>query len=89
MSDAGWNWPTAEECERVRTPTREQLRDHAYAFFDSARELAAVVCRECDLGRLEMDRQPVHVAVSRFLARARRAQGITPKEHADGGAQAT
>lgn len=84
MSDAGWNWPTAEECERVRTPKRHQLEAHAYAFFDSARELAAVVCRECDLGRLDMARQPVHVAVSRFLERARVASvWEPPQEGAD------
>lgn len=87
----GWQWPTAAECERVRTPKRDQLEAHAYAFFDSARELAAIVCRECDLGGLDMARQPVHVAVSRFLERARKAHAWTPppEEDADGGAPAS
>lgn len=75
---AAWRWPTAEECEDAPRPTLEQAAEFGRAFERVARELAALICRECDITR-----QPIHVPVVRFLVLTRNASAWAPPAPAD------
>jgi len=57
-----WKWPTEDDCLRRHPCDNDQLTLIVRKLHDSARELAAVICRECD-----MDRQPIHTPVIRLL----------------------
>ena len=78
VTGKGWIWPTAEECQTASPCTDQQLLRIVRRLEDSARELAGVICRECD-----MERQPCHVPVVRLLSILKTAGAWHPPAPAD------
>lgn len=68
-----WTWPTEEECLTAHPCDNDQLALIVRRLSDSARELAAVICRECD-----MERQPIHIPVIRLLTLLKTASECVP-----------
>ena len=68
-----WKWPTEDDCLRKHPCDNDQLTLIVRKLNDSARELAAVICRECD-----MDRQPIHLPVIKLLTLLKTASGCQP-----------
>jgi hypothetical protein len=73
-----WKWPTADECLTAHPCDNDQLTLIVRQLSDSARELAAVICRECD-----MVRQPIHLPVIRLLVLLKTASECQPHRMAD------
>jgi len=73
-----WKWPTEDECLHNHPCTNEQLVQFVRRLEDSARELAGVICRECD-----MVRQPIHMPVIRLLVLLKTASECQPYRMAD------
>jgi len=73
-----WKWPTHDDCLRRHPCDDDQLTLIVRKLNDSARELAAVICRECD-----MDRQPIHGPVLWLLVLLKTASECQPHRMAD------
>jgi hypothetical protein len=78
VTGKGWIWPTEDECLRNHPCTDEQLVLVVRRLEQSARELAGIICRECD-----MVRQPIHVPVIRLLVLLKTASECQPHRMAD------
>ena len=57
-----WKWPTEDDCLRKHPCDDEQLVLVVRRLERLARELAGIICREC-----EIERQPIHEPVIRLM----------------------